>query len=204
MQKNLGIVGPGRWSASRAGKLPFGLQSSGPGIRTAGGKTGRDLVPTAEVHLIGSLAGEGSVRKDGVVLIDIEGDQLLQCGEGVKLVQVQPGVLERTPPGFDHGIREGHLDLGKYTAQLTDSEQGVDILVKYVPGPSASSQKLAHLLRKGGQDARSLRSQIDGSVLHRLKLGKRLPSLVTAAKIAWLCGCVLRRAWKWRGESIGG
>ena len=58
-------------------------------------KVAWDMLPAPKVHLVRRLAGEGSVRKDGVVLFDVERDQPFQSGEGVELMQVEPSVLER-------------------------------------------------------------------------------------------------------------
>jgi hypothetical protein len=56
----------------------------------ASSKLSRNVVTTTEIHLIRCLAGEGRMRNHGVVLLHIEGDELLQGREGVELVQVEP------------------------------------------------------------------------------------------------------------------
>jgi hypothetical protein len=95
----------------------------------AGSKLAGIVVTASKIHLIWRLAGEGRTRNHGVVLLDIEGDELLQGREAVELVQVEPAVFQGPPPRLDHRIREAHLDLGVHPAKRTDLEQGVDFLV---------------------------------------------------------------------------
>jgi hypothetical protein len=52
----------------------------------ASSKLSGNVVTTTNMHLIWRLAGEGRVRNDVVVLLHIEGDELLQGREGVELV----------------------------------------------------------------------------------------------------------------------
>jgi hypothetical protein len=95
----------------------------------AGSKLSGNVVTTAEVHLVGRLPGEGCMRNHAVVLLRIEGDELLQGREGVELVQVEPAVFQGAPPSLDHGVREADLDLGEHPAKRTGAEQRVDFLV---------------------------------------------------------------------------
>ena len=83
-------------------------------------EVGWDALATPEVHLVGGLASEGGVRDDGIVLVDVERDQLLQASESVELVQGQPAMLERTPESLNHGIREADLNLGKNPTELAE------------------------------------------------------------------------------------
>ena len=41
---------------------------------------------------------------DFVVLLDIEQRVLADCFYGIERVEIQPIVLEHTPPGFDHAV----------------------------------------------------------------------------------------------------
>lgn len=94
-----------------------------------GGKVGRDLLASSEVHFVGCLASEGCMRNNGVVLLHEECDQLLKGSEGVERMQVEPAMLERPPPCFDHGIGIADLDLGEYAAQLSETKKVVDLVI---------------------------------------------------------------------------
>lgn len=83
----------------------------------------------AEVDLVGRLAAEGRVRHDGVVLVDVEGDEIANSGEAIKLVQVEPVVLQGAPPGLDHGVGGVDIELGEDAAQGVSAEQGIDLVV---------------------------------------------------------------------------
>ena len=45
------------------------------------------------------------MRQVGVVLVDIEDHQLPNRGNRVERVQIQPLVLEHSPPGLDQRVR---------------------------------------------------------------------------------------------------
>ena len=94
-----------------------------------GCKVGGDLLASPEVHLVGCLASKGCMRDYGIVLLDVECDQFLKGSERVELMQVEPAVLEGTPPRFDQGIGEADLDLGEHPAQLSESKKVVDFLI---------------------------------------------------------------------------
>jgi dTDP-4-dehydrorhamnose 3,5-epimerase-like enzyme len=64
---------------------------------------------------------------NGIVLLDIERDQLFKRRECVQLVQKQPAMLHRPPQGFDHGIRVADLDLSEDAVQLAESKKVVDL-----------------------------------------------------------------------------
>jgi len=70
-----------------------------------------DVSTTPEVHLIGRLALERTVRHRLVVLRHVERDELPDHRQVVERVQVQPLVLEDAPPRFDQRVREGDVDL---------------------------------------------------------------------------------------------
>jgi hypothetical protein len=61
---------------------------------TRSSKVAGDFFPAPKVHFVRRLAREGGVRKDGVVLLDVECDQSFQSCESIELVQVEPAVLE--------------------------------------------------------------------------------------------------------------
>ena len=94
-----------------------------------GGKVGRDLLTPPEVYFVGCLASEGCMWNYGVVLLDVECDQLLKDSEAVEGMQVEPAMLERPPPCFDHGIGIADLDLGEYAAQLSETKKVVDLAI---------------------------------------------------------------------------
>ena len=56
-----------------------------------------------------------------VVLLDIEGDQLPNGRNAVERVEIQPLVLEDSPPGFDERVRELDLRLGKERFRRLDA-----------------------------------------------------------------------------------
>ncbi len=93
-----------------------------------------DLLAGARVHLVRGLTVEGGVGDHGVVLGDVEGDEPLDGGEGVELVQEEPVVLQGAPPGLDHGVGEGDVDLGDDPAEQAFGggqggiDGGVDVL----------------------------------------------------------------------------
>ena len=58
-----------------------------------GCKVGRDLLTPPEVYFVGCLASEGCMWNYGVVLLDVECDQLLKGSEGVERMQVEPAML---------------------------------------------------------------------------------------------------------------
>jgi len=88
-----------------------------------------DLLAMAEVHFIRRLASEGGMWNDGIVLLDIERDQLLERRECVQLVQKQPAMLHGPPQGLDHGIGIADLDLGEDAVQLPESPKAVDLAI---------------------------------------------------------------------------
>ena len=88
-----------------------------------------DLLAMAEVHFIRRLASEGGMWNDGIVLLDIERDQLLERRECVQLVQKQPAMLHGPPQGLDHGIGISDLDLGEDAVQLPESQKAVDLAI---------------------------------------------------------------------------
>jgi hypothetical protein len=94
-----------------------------------GCKVGRDLLTPPEVYFVGCLASEGCMWNYGVVLLDVECDQLLKDSEAVEGMQVEPAMLERPPPCFDHGIGIADLDLGEYAAQLSETKKVVDLVI---------------------------------------------------------------------------
>ncbi len=74
-------------------------------------RVGRDVVASAEEHLGWRLPRERRVRHDGVVLLDEVRNQVAHRRDGIEGVEVEPLVLERSPEGFNHGVRVRNLDL---------------------------------------------------------------------------------------------
>jgi hypothetical protein len=56
-------------------------------------------------------------------LLDVEGDEPFDCRDRVERGQEQPGVLEASPPSFDHRVRIGHLGLGNSAVGLVDVQE---------------------------------------------------------------------------------
>ena len=83
------------------------------------------MATRAEVHLVRRLAPKRGVRKTAVVFLNIEFRKATKGTDGIELIQEKPLVLQRPPPGLDHGVRARDLDLRKYA---TDSA-GLDKLV---------------------------------------------------------------------------
>src|ERR1017187_1793661 len=93
------VIGAGHLLDSRptcfAGQLAIGFHASLFGTRATHSKIDGDLVASAEVHFIWRLASEGGMGNNGIVLLDIERDQLFKRRECVQLVQKQPAMLHR-------------------------------------------------------------------------------------------------------------
>ena len=51
-----------------------------------------DTISVVKIHLVGCLSAESVVRHMGIVLVDVEIDQLLELREAVERMQVQPVV----------------------------------------------------------------------------------------------------------------
>jgi hypothetical protein len=83
-----------------------------------GCEVGGHLLATSEIHLVGCLARESGMRNDGVVLLNVEFDEVLKGSERVEGMQIEPAVLQRPPPGFDQGIGIADLDLGGLLARM--------------------------------------------------------------------------------------
>ncbi len=77
------------------------------------------------IHLVRRLALECGVGELGVVFADIEIDKPTERLDGVEGVQVEPLVLERSPPRLYHRVRECDFRL----RQDTSEDAGVDELV---------------------------------------------------------------------------
>ena len=57
------------------------------------------------------------MREVPIVLVDIEGDQVPHGGDRIERVQVQPLVLDHSPPGLDQRVRESDFRLCKNAFQ---------------------------------------------------------------------------------------
>ena len=66
----------------------------------------------AEADLIWGATVERPVGHDGVVLLDVAGDELLDGRKRIERMQVQPCVLQASPPGLDHRVRVRHPQTG--------------------------------------------------------------------------------------------
>ena len=73
----------------------------------------RNITSFTKVHLIGRLALERRMGNDSVVLVHVEGCLLAHVVDRIEIVQVQPPVLQHSPPRFDHAVREYDVDLGQ-------------------------------------------------------------------------------------------
>ena len=64
------------------------------------------------------------------MLVDIEGNQVPHGGGRVERVQVQPLVLDHSPPGLDQRVRESDFRLCKNAFQQPGLDELVDRRVK--------------------------------------------------------------------------
>ena len=87
----------------------------------------------AEVHLVRSLTTERGVGKASVVFLDVERDESTDRSESVERVEVEPLVLENSPPRLDQGIGESDFGLRQDTPESTSvdefADRGVDVLL---------------------------------------------------------------------------
>ena len=87
----------------------------------------------AEIDLVWCLTSEGGVWHDGVVLLDVESDELHNGVETIKLVQEKPPVFQGSPPGLDHGVGKGDFDLSEDAAQRVIAQQSIDKAIDVFP-----------------------------------------------------------------------
>ena len=108
------------------------LEPSGPRRSPSQRELTRNMSAGSKVHLVRRLTMESRMREVGIVLLNVERDEFLECRYGVELVQVEPLVLERSPPGLDHGIRERDFGLCQHAAKEARVDEvielGVDVL----------------------------------------------------------------------------
>jgi hypothetical protein len=102
------------------------LQASRARRASPGVELVRDVSARSEVHLIRRLVAEGGVGEAGVVLLDVERDELPERREAVERVEVEPLVLERSPPGLDHRVRERDLGHRKEASKDTRVDEVID------------------------------------------------------------------------------
>ena len=74
------------------------------------------------------------MRQSFVVLDHVEPDQLFDGLDTVERVQEEPLVLQRTPPGLDHRVREAQIGHGQDTTKQARRDQLVDVAAP--SGPS--------------------------------------------------------------------
>ncbi len=118
-----------RWTTVLAFEGPVAGDAGLAGEEPGSGEVVRDSGAGAEIHLVRRLPAKRRMRHDGVVLLDVEANEPFHGGESIELVQVEPVMFERSPPGFDHGVRKGDLDLGEETAEPAESEEGVHLAI---------------------------------------------------------------------------
>jgi hypothetical protein len=92
-----------------------------------GRKAVPDTIAVVEVRLVGRLSDERVMGHLGVVLPDVEIDQLLELREAFERMEVQPLMAQRPPECLDHGIAEADLHLGKHTVHSTVGHELVDL-----------------------------------------------------------------------------
>jgi|GEM_PF-2777157 hypothetical protein len=74
-------------------------------------------------------AGRLCRKCSGIVLVHVEGNQRLKRADGVERVQIQPLMLQRTPPRFDHRVGIRDLRHGEKPFQKSGFNQFVDSAV---------------------------------------------------------------------------
>ena len=67
--------------------------------------------------------------KLGVVLVHVESDQVLNRADGIERVQIQPLMLQRSPPRFDHRVGIRDIRHGEKPFQESGFNQFVDSAV---------------------------------------------------------------------------
>jgi len=87
------------------------------------------MIAPAVVHLIGRLATECGMGELRIVLLDVESHETAERGGAVERVQIEPLVLQRPPPSFDHGVGEPELGQSEDAAQHSGLDERVDMLV---------------------------------------------------------------------------
>ena len=65
----------------------------------------------------------------GIVLVHVEGDQVLNRADGIERVQIQPLMLQRTPPRFDHRVGIRDIRHGEKPCEESGINQFVDSAV---------------------------------------------------------------------------
>ena len=90
----------------------------------------RNVTSFTKVHLIGRLALERRMGNDSVVLVHVEGCLLAHVVDRIEVVQVQPPVLQHSPPRFDHAVREYDVDLGQDALDRTNSNECIHMCVE--------------------------------------------------------------------------
>ena len=78
--------------------------------------------------------------KPFVVLLNVEGDEILDLLHTVERVEEEPLVLQYPPPCFDHGVGKLQLSHGEDPAEETGVDQGVHVSV-YVLYPAVGDDQ---------------------------------------------------------------
>src|SRR5437867_768450 len=96
----------------------------------------RDVAAGSEVDLVRRLAVEGGMRETAVVFLDVERDEPPERRDGVERVEVEPLVLERSPPGLDHRVRESDLGHRKEASKDTRADVSFTVILDPQAAPS--------------------------------------------------------------------
>ena len=121
--------GAGRAAGPSVGHDPLSLGLDVPFAKTLG-KIGL----STKVGLIGRSPAKYHRGDPSVVVQEVCGDQFLETGERIELMQVQPSMPELIPQSLDQGIRLGDVDLGDHV--LGDFAQFVVGVDGHVLGPA--------------------------------------------------------------------
>ena len=79
-----------RSSASATGFTSVCLPPRAASLMPRGREAFPETIGLVEVHLVGCLSTESIVRHSGIVLVDVEIDELLELREAFERMQVQP------------------------------------------------------------------------------------------------------------------
>lgn len=89
----------------------------------------REVAVGSEVHLIWRLSLKSRMGETSVVFRDVERDESLKRRNRVERVEIEPLMLQRSPPGLNHGVREGDLDHRKESSRNARADEFIDLRV---------------------------------------------------------------------------
>ena len=116
--------------ACRTDRASVGLKAGAARASSGFLKLARNAVPAPEVHLIRRLPVERRMRKNAIVLIDVEGHQALEGRQIVKLVQETPVIFKSAPESLNHRVTETNVGLGNDASESTLVDELIDGLVE--------------------------------------------------------------------------